>query len=660
MPSGSAYPVCRPVGDRHLTLELGEGICRETNALVYRVESLLGATPLPGLRETTPTYNSLLVRYDPVEADYATVAGLAIAAARVAATLVAGPWAKTAARAEVAIPVVYGGEYGPDLEEVGRHTGLPIREAVRRHAAGRYVVHMIGFAPGFGYLGGLDPSLATPRRASPRSRVPEGSVGIAQGQTGVYPRALPGGWQIIGRTPLRLWRPEVAAPSLLGPGCLVRFVDAGEGAAGWRRAEAMARAEEERLARAEEERLARIEGRRRARTEDGSESRSAGEAPVPLARVLTAGPLDTVQDGGRWSYSGQGLPESGALDWPALAGTNTVAGNSPGVAGLEVTYGGLKLKFLSDAVVAVSPGARARLGSEAVRAHQAVTARAGETLEFQAGTYPRVYLAVGGGGLACPETLGSRSTYTPAELGGYEGRPLRAGDILYCFELPRGRVGVGLGDAAGGGADPTAWGAPGLGPTPAPFVNAVQAPSVTEVRAVPGPQDHLFDPGDLDAFFEREWRVLGASDRRACLLDGEPLRFPVAGGVSDGAPAGSVQATLSGLPLVLLADHQTTGGYAKIATVIGPDLPLLARVWPQGVVRFIRITVGEARRVWLDMPRESALGWPGNGAPGAVGEVGPLDARSGVHRRSGTPERVLRLEVKGRSHLVSVEKPPPR
>jgi len=648
LPSGSAYPVCRPVGDRHLTLELGEGICPENSALVYRVESLLGATPLPGLRETTPTYNSLLVRYDPVEADYDTMAGLAIAAARVAATLEAEPWAKTVARAEVAIPVVYGGEYGPDLEEVGRHTGLPIREAVRRHVAGRYVVHMIGFAPGFGYLGGLDPSLATPRRASPRPRVPEGSVGLAQGQTGVYPRALPGGWQIIGRTPLRLWRPEVATPSLLGPGCLVRFVDAGEGAAGWRRAEAMAKVEEERLAKAEEERPDRIE------------TRLAGEAPIPLARVLTAGPLDTVQDGGRFRFSGQGLPESGALDWPALAEANTVAGNPPGVAGLEVTYGGLKLKFLSDAVLAVSRGGRAWLGGEVVSADHAVTARAGETLEFQAGTYPRVYLGVGGGGLACPETLGSRSTYTPAELGGHEGRPLRAGDILYCFEPPLGRVGVGLGTAAGAGGGAAAWGLPGLGPPSAPSAREVQAPPVTEVRAVPGPQDHLFDPGDLTAFFEREWRVLAASDRRACLLDGEPLRFPVAGGVSDGAPAGSVQAPPSGLPLVLLADHQTTGGYAKIATVIGPDLPLLARVWPRGVVRFIRVTVGEARRVWLDMPREWALGWPGNGAPGAVGEVDPLDARSGVRRRSGTPERVLRLEVKGRSHLVSVEKPPPR
>ena len=121
------------------------------------------------------------------------------------------------------IPVCYGGEFGPDLPFVAARAGLSEDEAARRHAAGEYRVHLIGFAPGFPYLGGLTAELAAPRRATPRERVPAGSVGIAGRQTGVYPLETPGGWQIIGRTPLRLFRLDADPPALLRTGDGVRF-----------------------------------------------------------------------------------------------------------------------------------------------------------------------------------------------------------------------------------------------------------------------------------------------------------------------------------------------------------------------------------------------------------------------------------------------------
>jgi inhibitor of KinA len=124
----------------------------------------------------------------------------------------------------VEIPVCYGGVYGPDLEAVARHTGLPPQELIRRHAAGSYRVYMLGFAPGFAYLGGMDEQLATPRKAEPRTAIPAGSVGIAGGQTGVYPLETPGGWQLIGRTPLPLFDAQRNPPSLLQMGNRVRFV----------------------------------------------------------------------------------------------------------------------------------------------------------------------------------------------------------------------------------------------------------------------------------------------------------------------------------------------------------------------------------------------------------------------------------------------------
>ena len=124
----------------------------------------------------------------------------------------------------VEIPVRYGGDDGPDLADVAAHTGLTPEEVVRRHSAGTYTVYFLGFQPGFAYLGGLDPALATPRRTEPRLAVPAGAVGIGGEQTGVYPAAAPGGWQLIGRTELPLFLPERDPPSLLAPGDTVRFV----------------------------------------------------------------------------------------------------------------------------------------------------------------------------------------------------------------------------------------------------------------------------------------------------------------------------------------------------------------------------------------------------------------------------------------------------
>ncbi len=129
----------------------------------------------------------------------------------------------------IEIPVVYGGEGGPDLAEVARHVGLSEKQVVEKHSQVDYVVYFIGFQPGFPYLGGLAPELATPRRAEPRLSVPAGSVGIGGSQTGIYPLPTPGGWQIIGHTPLALFNPQKNPPGLLAPGDTVRFVPQQEG-----------------------------------------------------------------------------------------------------------------------------------------------------------------------------------------------------------------------------------------------------------------------------------------------------------------------------------------------------------------------------------------------------------------------------------------------
>lgn len=217
--AADVWPRLSPAGDSAVLVQFGDAIDAHTNAQVHRLAAGIARANWEGFGEPVPAYSSLLVHYDLLVWDYS-------AAAKKIENLLPdmdGEWVKTGARL-VEIPVVYGGEEGPDLEEVAAMHGITATEVIRLHSGSEYLVYMIGFTPGFPYLGGLDERIATPRRASPRTLVPAGSVGIAGQQTGVYPLASPGGWQIIGRTLLNLFDPGREPPSLLAPGDRVRFV----------------------------------------------------------------------------------------------------------------------------------------------------------------------------------------------------------------------------------------------------------------------------------------------------------------------------------------------------------------------------------------------------------------------------------------------------
>lgn len=205
-----------PVGDCGLLAVCGDKINDRVGNRVTALDATVRAARLPGVVETVPAFASLLVRYDPLLTDYDTLAaavGPLAARTRVHRRL---------GGQVVTIPVCYGGDYGPDLAFVAQHAGLTEGEVIRRHTAPRYRIYMLGFLPGFPYLGGLDPALFTPRLQNPRTAIPAGSVGIGGQQTGVYPVASPGGWQLIGRTPLRLFAPDRPLPYAAGD--RIRFV----------------------------------------------------------------------------------------------------------------------------------------------------------------------------------------------------------------------------------------------------------------------------------------------------------------------------------------------------------------------------------------------------------------------------------------------------
>ncbi len=204
-------------GDRAVTVVFPQEISPGINAAVCGFAARFFALGLRGIVEIVPTYCAVTIHFDPSELDV----DLLLRAVEEAAA--AGGEAGPAEGETVVIPVAYGGEYGPDLPQVCAHTGLTADEVIARHSGREYLIYMLGFTPGFPYMGGMDPSIATPRLKTPRTAIPAGSVGIAGAQTGVYPIQSPGGWQLIGRTPLRLFDMDREDPFLLRAGQKVRF-----------------------------------------------------------------------------------------------------------------------------------------------------------------------------------------------------------------------------------------------------------------------------------------------------------------------------------------------------------------------------------------------------------------------------------------------------
>jgi KipI family sensor histidine kinase inhibitor len=530
-----SLPRVLPVGDAAVTVELGDDLSLATNARVRALDRALRHEPLDGVVETVPTLRSLLVLYDPAVRRFETLAREVLG--RVARAVV-----EPALEPRLhEVPTVYGGEDGPDLEAVASGQGLAPAALVALHSSCAYTVLMLGFTPGFAYSGLLPDPLDVPRLATPRLRVPAGSVAVAGRLTGVYPSASAGGWPLVGRTSVGLFDPQRAEPSLFGPGDRVRFVPVAE---------------------------------LPATTPPAALPTPAG---APVVEVLEPGLLTTVQDGHRDGHRRFGVSGAGPLDPRAHAAANRAVGNGELAPALECTITGPTLLFLAPvrfAVAGADLGAvleRSDLGPWPLPRGAAVLARPGNVLRFRqrlSGCRATVAIA---GGLDVSPVLGSASTDVVAGLGGLRGRPLVAGDRLGA-RPPRG----------------------GSGTASAPWPIADRA----LVRVVLGPQaDHLA-PESLRTFFETSWRVSTASDRVGLRLEGgEPLRHRHRAEIlSDGMVPGAVQVPPDGRPIVMAADSPTTGGYPKVATVVTADQPLLAQLLPgAGEVRFEAVRVEDVQ-----------------------------------------------------------------
>jgi KipI family sensor histidine kinase inhibitor len=532
----------RPVGTMAVLAELA-GLHD-----VLALQALLLEHPFPGQVDVLAAAETVLVRADSPQS-----------ARRIAARL---PELDLAVQAQaegklVQIDTVYDGE---DLAEVGRLTGLGVEGVVAAHTGQVWTVAFGGFAPGFGYMVGENESLEVPRRSSPRTAVPAGSVALAGNYSAVYPRQSPGGWQLIGRTAARMWDLGREQPALAAPGDRVQFravrelVDIPDQAVGTKKMLP-------------------------------PEAQEAGAGSG--LRILSPGLQSLIQDLGRHGHGGLGVSAAGALDRSSLRRANRIVGNQPSAAVVETVAGGLRVQAMGDQVLTVTgapvaltvgppsevPGAATAEDDTAEddggwsgqeRHAPMATAFAlldGEVLTLGAPERGfRTYLAVRGG-VDTEPVMGSRSTDTMSGIG---PAPLAAGGFI----------------RAGKATSSNVVGNPEVQPD---FPDA----GVTVLDIVPGPRDDWFDAAALDSLCGQDWTVTPRSNRVGMRLGGRPLQRSRNGELaSEGTVAGALQIPPEGQPVLFLADHPITGGYPVVAVVVDHQLDRAAQVPIGGRIRF--------------------------------------------------------------------------
>ena len=546
----------RPVGDRALLVE-----CADLDD-VLALHADLRAEPVPGQADLLAAASTVLVVVDHPESMGAAAA--ALTGREVAA-------GERAPGREVVVETVYD---GADLDAVAALTGLSREGVVGAHTGQSWTAAFGGFAPGFVYLAGEDRRLDAPRLDTPRTAVPAGSVAVGGPFSAVYPRRSPGGWRLIGRTAAVLWDLDREPPALVRPGDAVRFravrdvallagpssaLPAGPGPHG---------APSSAGSPAVVPPGAPARGEVVLRTVPAQASSTPSGGPLPALVVVDAGPQSLVQDLGRPGLLDLGVSASGALDRGAARRANRLVGNPRGAAVVEALLGGLRVRAVTDVVVAVTGAAgpvTRSSGAGAVEAPRDAPFRlaAGEELLVGAPVRgARSYLAVRGG-IDVPAVLGSRSTDLLSGLG---PAPLVRGQTL--------RVGAPPGEAVASRVD-----VPDLetGPEGGPVT----------VDVVPGPRADWFTADVLEALCGQVWSVGDDSNRVGLRLEGTPLRRTTSAELpSEGVVAGSVQVPSSGRPVVLLADHPVSGGYPVVGVVRDAHLDRLAQLRPGDGLRF--------------------------------------------------------------------------
>ena len=537
-----------------LQIQFEQKICPEVNsrisAFVKTFEYI--AKDIAGVLEVLPTYCSVSIYFDEAICQISLLKDLAQKALQKSEE---EKTESTDSARTITIPVCYEDqEFAPDLEKVALHAKLSKEEVIKLHSSSDYLIYMMGFLPGFPYLGGMNPRLETPRLETPRTKIPAGSVAIGGAQTGLYPVESPGGWNIIGRTPLRLFDVKRKPFFLYEAGDKIRFLP-------------ITREEFENFD--ESLWLAQVAGKSEASIEtsdDAADSKEVYECGGGI-KILEPGLLTSIQDSGITGFQKYGIGQSGAMDQISFALANQICGNEKNAACLETTLAGPSISFVTACDFAITGAVfeNATLDGMRIEMNKKISAKAGSLLSCGfASKGLRSYIAFSGG-LLVPKVFRSSSTNLKSKIGGYMGRKLQADDQL--------AIGINKKN-------------PLLVPDNKSTEGFTENKDVLLLDCIKSSQFDFFQEKIVKKFTDSIYTVSAESDRMGIRFTGPGLECGKTDIISDAIPFGAVQITSAGLPVVMAADRQTTGGYAKIACVKKSAMYRLAQALPGTKVRF--------------------------------------------------------------------------
>lgn len=457
------------------------------------------------------------------------------------------------------LPVYYDASVAPDLQELAKAKGLTVAEVIKIHSEQVYQVCALGFSPGFAFLAEVDERIQMPRLATPRSKVNAGSVAIADKQTAVYPSDSPGGWNIIGHCPVPLFDMNKQPISEFSVGDEVEFYAV----------------DETHYVRLMEQYWG-----------EGSQKPTSCLAPTSsdsYLEVLNPGMLTQIQDAGRFGQSEQGVSQGGYADNKSAGWANRLLGNDFNAPLLEITVGGLELRASVDVQLALTGADMQALIFNGQKQQvdsvqqQSFILKAGHSLKLAySKSGLRAYLALKGG-FVMTKSLGSCSTVSRNRIGGLnrDGKNLKQGDrlVIPSQQLSESYISHKV-----------------------PALYAVKTQQITRIALIESYQAHLFTPQQKQFFYNNIYTVSNENDRMGMRLQGPALELKSKGIVSEGIALGSVQIPADGVPIILLQDRQTLGGYPKIGCITRHDLSLLAQLSAGAKIQFYPLSINTAQQ----------------------------------------------------------------
>ncbi|MBN8676656.1 MAG: 5-oxoprolinase subunit PxpB [Chitinophagales bacterium] len=520
------FPHIYPLSENAATVAFGDQMDDALHQQVLQLDQAIRQEPFAGWVENVPAYASLTVFYQREKiAVSESISAFEQVRQWLHSKLANENPNLTLPTQVLRIPVCYEAPFAPDLDFMADFHGVSREALIALHQQDTYKVYMMGFLPGFAYMGAVDEKLSTPRKSTPRARVPAGSVGIAGRQTGIYPFDTPGGWQIIGKTPLKMLDWGKSDPFLLKTGDLVQFYA-----------------------------ISKETFEQWEQTEHGAATFLPDLAAAD-ALVLKPGPYSTIQDLGRTGFRAYGVPVGGAMDTFSHQKANALLGNAAQAATIECTMGGLVLQWQKTTKIALAGAGTTFINGQNISLEQVYEVTAKDVLEIrfhQSGL--RCYLAVEGG-FDSPSILNSKSMNPLIGI----GAPLKKGDALYVDR-----------NSARATPEKTDW--PGTAYT-------------ARIRVYRGPEFEWLSPESQARFFTQNYTMSHRFDRMGCHVQSDPLTFSATRELLSTAVApGTIQCTPAGQLILLLQDCQTVGGYPRVGQIAAVDLPKVAQ-WVPGEKR---------------------------------------------------------------------------